>query len=74
MKRKLGAPQAIRATAHKLARIIYRLLTHGEAYVRQGLEEYEQKTKARALKAIQKTAATFGFKLVPQESLAKVVS
>ena len=74
MKRKLGAPQAITATAHKLARIIYRLLTHGEAYVRQGLEEYEQKTKARALKAIQKTAATFGFKLVPQESLAKVVS
>lgn len=74
MKRRLGAPQAITATAHKLARIIYRLLKYGEAYVQQGLEEYEQRTKARTLKAVQKTAAALGFKLIPQEPLAEVVS
>jgi hypothetical protein len=45
MKRKLGAPQAITATAHKLARIIYRMLKYGEAYVLQGLEDYEKKTE-----------------------------
>jgi transposase len=74
MKRRLGAPQAITATAHKLARIIYRMLKFGEAYVQQGLEQYEEKTKARALKAVQKSAAALGFKLVPQEALAEVVS
>jgi hypothetical protein len=37
MKARLGAAEGITATAHKLARIIYRLLKHGEAYLRQGL-------------------------------------
>lgn len=32
MGARLGAPQAITATAHKLARIIYHLLTTGQAY------------------------------------------
>jgi hypothetical protein len=30
------------ATAHKLAQLVYRLLKHGEAYVVQGMAEYEQ--------------------------------
>jgi len=36
MKRKLGAPQAITATAHKLARIIYRMLRYA-AYAVPGI-------------------------------------
>jgi len=40
MKGRLGAAEVITATAHKLARIIYRLIKHGEAYVRQGMEAY----------------------------------
>jgi transposase len=32
MKRKLGKPQAVTATAHKLARIIFHLLTNKEEY------------------------------------------
>jgi hypothetical protein len=32
MRTKLGAPKAITATAHKLARIIYRLLTTQQPY------------------------------------------
>ena len=39
MKARLGAAEGVTATAHKLARIIYRLIKHGEAYVRQGMEE-----------------------------------
>ena len=49
MKARLGAAEAVTATAHKLARIIYRLIKHGEAYVRQGLETYEKKFQARKL-------------------------
>jgi transposase len=49
MKAKLGAAEAVTATAHKLARIIYRMLKHGEQYVRQGLEAYEKKYHERRL-------------------------
>ena len=39
MKARLGAAEAITATAHKLALLVYRLLKHGEAYVQQGIED-----------------------------------
>ena len=39
MKARLGDAEAVTATAHKLARIIYRLIKHGEAYVRQGIQD-----------------------------------
>ena len=41
MRSRLGAPKAITATAHKLARLVYSLLKHGSAYVQQGLDAYE---------------------------------
>jgi transposase len=74
MKARLGAAEAITATAHKLARLIYRLLKHGEAYVRQGLADYEKKFQARKLYALQKTAKTMGFELVAKEPIRGGVS
>jgi transposase len=63
MRGKLGVPQAITATAHKLARIIYRMLKHGEAYVRQGLEAYEKKTREQSLKRLRQVAAAMGYQI-----------
>jgi transposase len=74
MKARLGAAEGITATAHKLARIIYRLLKHGEAHVRQGLEEYEKKFAARKLNALQKTAKALGFELVQKQAIPQSVS
>ncbi len=74
MKARLGAAEGITATAHKLARIVYRLIKHGEAYVRQGLEDYEKKFKDRKLNALQKTAKTMGFELVQKQPLPSAVS
>jgi hypothetical protein len=37
---RLGAPKAITATAHKLARTVYNLMRFGEAYVKQSEQEY----------------------------------
>jgi hypothetical protein len=37
---RLGKAKAVRATAHKLARFIYTLMTKGEAYVDQGQDYY----------------------------------
>ena len=42
MQATLGAPNAITATAHTLARLVYTMLKHGTADVQQGLDEYEQ--------------------------------
>ena len=74
MKGRLGAAQGITATAHKLARIIYRLIKHGEEYVRQGLDAYEKKFQERKLYALKKTANTLGFDLVAKQQLAAPVS
>jgi transposase len=68
MKAKLGAAEGITATAHKLARILYRLVKHGENYVQQGLQDYEQKQKARKLERLQKNAREMGFDLVQQQA------
>jgi transposase len=74
MKARLGAAEAVTATAHKLARIIYRLIKHGESYVRKGLEEYEKKFQERRLKALQRSAKTMGFELTPAQPLPSGVS
>jgi transposase len=74
MKAKLGAAKAITATAHKLARILYRLLKHGEQYVRQGLADYEKKYHARRLNSLRHSAKSLGFELVQRQELAQGVS
>jgi transposase len=74
MRAKLGAASAITATAHKLARIIYRLLKHGDLYVQQGLNAYEEKYRARLLHNLKKNAAALGFELSPFEQPSTSVS
>jgi transposase len=74
MKARLGAASAITATAHKLARLIYRLLKHGEAYVRQGMEIYELKYRERLIHNIRKTATSLGFQLTPTQEFTQRVS
>lgn len=74
MKGRLGAAEAITATAHKLARIIYRLIKHGEAYVRQGMEDYERKFQERKLQALRKTAMSMGFNLIAKQEVTPPVS
>jgi len=74
MKAKLGAAEGITATAHKLARILYRLVKHGEDYVREGLEKYEQKYQEQRLKRLQKQAQSLGFQLVEAQTVAAAVS
>lgn len=65
MKARLGAPKAITATAHKLARIVYFALKHGLAYVDKGADWYEQQFRSRILKSLQTRAKQLGYTLVP---------
>lgn len=74
MKARLGAAEGVTATAHKLARLVYRLLKHGEAYVQQGIEDYEKKFQERKLYGLKKAAAAMGFQLIEVQPVAAPVS
>ena len=68
LKARLGAPKAITATAHKLARIIYHVLKFHQAYQPQSLADYEARTHNRELKALQRRADKLGLQLVPRSA------
>ena len=73
-KAQLGAPKAITATAHKLARIIYSMLRYGQQYVDAGAEYYDSQYRQRALRAAKRRAAQLGYQLVPlSDALASAV-
>jgi transposase len=57
--------KAVTACAHKLARLIYTMLTKGEDYVDQGQTYYEEKYRLRVIKNLTKRAGEFGFQLTP---------
>jgi transposase len=65
MRARLGAPQAITATAHKLARIIYHMLTTRNPYDESIFEKEQQKQALRLHKRLTKQAKSLGFQLVP---------
>ena len=69
MRARLGAPKAITATAHKLARLVYSMLRYGTAYVDAGQQAYEQQYRDRVLTNLQRKAKAFGYQLVQVEDI-----
>lgn len=65
LRSSLGAPIAKKAMANKLARIVYRMLKYGEAYVDKGREFYAQRYRQQQIKMLTKKAAQLGLQLVP---------
>lgn len=63
MRSRHGAPEAITATAHKLARIFFHLWRTGEPYHDPGQDYYEQKYKERVLANIIKKAKNLGYEI-----------
>jgi transposase len=68
MRSKLGPAKATTATAHKLAKIIYRMLKEQTPYRERSAEEYLHKDQERKLQQLRKQAKSLGFTLVPQTS------
>lgn len=66
--RRLGRPQAITATAHKLARIIFHLLNSREAYNESVFQKCEGKTLKMAEVRLRKQASLLGFQIIPAEN------
>jgi transposase len=65
MRMRLGAPKAITATAHKLARLFYSMLRTKKSFADIGQDAYDKAYQARRIKGLQRTARQLGFQLVP---------
>jgi transposase len=63
----LGMPKAITATAYKLARILYTMLSSGSEYVELGQDAYERAHAARVVRSLSRRAHQLGYTLVKQE-------
>ncbi len=68
MRTRLGAPKAIGATAHKLARIIYTMLKYQKEYRDLGAEHFETRYRDRQVKHLKHKAARLGWTLVPVQA------
>jgi transposase len=64
-KARLGPAQAAVATAHLIARIVYRMLKYKVEYEPLSMAQYEQHYQEQQLVYLQKKAAKFGFQLAP---------
>jgi hypothetical protein len=65
MRARLGAPEAITAAAHKLARIIFHLLTTHQAYDETVFARRQEQTRRRTEAMLHTKANALGFRLVP---------
>lgn len=65
MRARLGAPKAITAVAHKLAKILYRMMVTDEDYRELGENHYEQQYQERVLENLKRRAKEMGYSLSP---------
>jgi transposase len=69
LRSRLGAPKAITAMAHKLARLIYRMLKFGADYIDKGMEAYESRYRQQKMKWLTKQAAALNLQLIPSAEI-----
>ena len=65
MKARMGAPKAMTATAHKLARIIYHMVTTQQEYDASVFQQQEQRRRLQKSARLLAQARDLGFQLVP---------
>ena len=61
---RMDKPKAVAAAAHKLARLIYTMLTRGEEYTDQGQAYCEERYRDRVLRQLSQRANKLGMQLV----------
>ena len=62
---RMDTVKAVKATAHQLARLIYAMLTKGQAYVEKGMEAFEARSKERQIRAVLRKATRLGLAVTP---------
>lgn len=74
LRSRLGAPKAITATAHKLARLFYQMWITAGQYSDPGMDYYEQKYQELMLKNLKQKAQALGLELIPISHPTECVS
>jgi transposase len=67
---RMDKPRANTAVAHKLSRMVYFMLTRGEAFVNQGQQHYEEQQRQRSIAALRRRASALGFQITPDTKTA----
>jgi hypothetical protein len=70
MRAKLGTAQAITATAHKIARILYHVMRTKEPYAETIFHKCDEQARQRAELRLRKQAAQLGFQVIPNANQA----
>ena len=67
MKSRMGTPKAMTAVAHKLARIVYHLITTQHEYDASVFQHLEKRNQDRKRARLHVQAKELGFQIVPLE-------
>jgi transposase len=65
LRSRLGPAQATVATAHAIARVVYKMLKYKVEYDPLSVNEYQKKYEEQQIKYMKKRAAKFGYQLIP---------
>ena len=65
LRSRLGPAQATVATAHAIARVVYKMLKYKVEYDPLSVNEYQKQYDAQQVKYMRKRAAKLGYELVP---------
>jgi transposase len=64
-KARLGPAQAAVATAHLIARVVYRMLKYQVEYEPLSVQDYEKRYREQQIKYLEKKAYKLGFQIIP---------
>jgi len=65
LRSRLGPAQATVATAHAIARVVYRMLKYQVEYEPLNVNEYQKRYEEQQIRYMKRKAAKFGFQLIP---------
>lgn len=65
LRARLGPAQATVATAHAIARVVYRMLKYKVEYDPLSVNEYQKQYEEQQIKYMKKRAARLGYQLIP---------
>jgi len=65
LRSRLGPAQATVATAHAIARVVYKMLKYKVEYDPLSVNEYQKQYEEQQVKYMKKRAAKFGYQLIP---------
>ena len=65
LRARRGAPKAIKGMARYIGCLVYRILTHGQAWVDRGTKNFEEKNRQREINELLRKATALGLQLSP---------